>query len=80
MKDIIGLTRRIVKESNLKVPTIAKKCGVNAQTIRYWEREKPNDALVQNINAVLNACGYELAVVRKCEVNNAETREQQRLS
>ena len=80
MKDIIGLTSRIVKESNLKVPTIAKTCGVKAQTTRYWEREKPNDALVQNINAVLNACGYELAVVRKCEVNNAETREQQRLS
>lgn len=80
MKDIVGLTSRIVKESNLKVPTIAKKYGVKAQTIRYWEREKPNDALVQNINAVLNACGYELAVVRKCEVNNAETREQQRLS
>ena len=80
MKDIIGLTSRIVKESNLKVTTISQKCGVKAQTIRYWEREKPSDALVQNINAVLNVCGYELAIVRKCEVDNAETREQQRLS
>ena len=80
MKDIIGRTSRIVKESNLKVPTIAKKCGVKPQTIHHWCREKPSDALVQNINAVLNVCGYDLAVVRKCEVDNAETREQQRLS
>lgn len=80
MKDIVGLTSRIIKESNLKVKTIASKCGVKPQTIHHWCREKPSDALVQNINAVLNVCGYELAVVRKCEVNNAETREQQRLS
>ena len=91
MKDIIGLTSRIVKESNLKVTTIAQKCGVKPQTIHHWCgvkpqtihhwcREKPSDTLVQNINAVLNVCGYELAIVRKCEVDNAETREQQRLS
>jgi hypothetical protein len=80
MKDIVGLTSRIIKESNLKVTTIANQSGVVSQTIHHWCREKPSDALVQNINAVLNVCGYELAVVRKCEVNNAETREQQRLS
>jgi hypothetical protein len=77
---IIELTNKIVKESNMKISTIAKKSGVNAGTIRYWDRECANDALLSNVNAVLNQCGYCLAVVRKCEDNYVETREQQRIS
>lgn len=78
--NIISLTNKIVKESNLKISTIAKKSGVNAGTIRCWNRECTSDALLSNVNAVLNQCGYCLAVVRKCEENYAETREQQRIS
>lgn len=77
---ILRLTSRIVKESNLKVPTIAKKCGICPNTIRFWEKAKKDNALVCNVNAVLNQCGYELAIVRKLEGYNAETREQQTIS
>lgn len=80
MQDIVRLTNIIVKESKKKTSAIAQKSGVKAQTIRYWQRENADNALISNVNAVLNACGYELAVVRKYEVGNAETREQQRLS
>ena len=77
---ILRLTSRIVKESNLKVSKIAKKSGICANTIRYWEKAQNDNALISNVNAVLNQCGYELAIVRKLEDYNAETREQQSIS
>ncbi len=64
---ILKLTNTILKESNLKTSAIARKSGVSPALLNYWQREQPTDALLSNVNAVLNACGYTLAIVRKYE-------------
>lgn len=68
--DLLNLTNKIIKENYKKISVLAKKSGVNAQTIGHWKMDGVNNALLSNVNAVLNACGYELAIVRKCEVDD----------
>lgn len=68
--DLLKLTTKIAQENYKKTSMLARECGVKAQTIRHWEVNGVDDALLSNVNAVLNACGYELAIVRKCEVDN----------
>ena len=77
---ILRLTNKIVKESNLKLSVLARKSGICANTIRSWEKFKKDTAIIDNVNAVLNQCGYELAIVRKVEDCDAETRKQQSIS
>lgn len=68
--DLLKLTNKIVKENYKKTSVLARQCGVKPQTIRHWQTAGVDDALLSNVSAVLNACGYELAIVRKCEVDN----------
>lgn len=74
--DILALTNIIIKESNKRISNISRESGVKPQTISHWKNSNADDALISNVNAVLNACGYELAIVRKCEVGNDKAREQ----
>lgn len=68
--ELLKLTNKIVKENYKKTSVLARESGVKAQTISHWRIDGVDDALLSNVNAVLNACGYTLAIVRKCEVDD----------
>lgn len=66
--NIIEVTNTIIKESKDRISVISRKSGVKSQTISHWKHGNVNDALISNVDAVLNACGYALAIVRRCDI------------
>lgn len=64
VRELFGILNR----HRLTITSVARRSGVNISTICDW-RSRRSPTLV-NIEAVLNACGYELVIRKRGDVSD----------